>query len=144
MRVTSIIGKKGHRKIEIIPIAIGLVYIWFGALKFFPGLSPAENLAIGTIHELTFHVFSDQLALILLAIWEVSIGIFLLTNLFKKPALYLALLHILLTFTPFVFFPDLVFTEAPFGLTLVGQYIVKNLIILGILVVLIKQGKIHQ
>ncbi len=144
MKVTAILGKISRRKVAIMPIAIGLVYIWFGALKFFPGLSPAENLAIGTIHELTFHIFSDQVALILLAFWEVSIGVFLLTNLFKKTALYLALLHIVLTFTPFVFFPELVFTKAPFGLTLVGQYIVKNLIILGILVVLIKQGKIRQ
>ncbi len=144
MKVTAILGKISQRKVAIMPIAIGLVYIWFGALKFFPGLSPAENLAIGTIHELTFHIFSDQVALILLAFWEVSIGVFLLTNLFKKTALYLALLHIVLTFTPFVFFPELVFTKAPFGLTLVGQYIVKNLIILGILVVLIKQGKIRQ
>lgn len=143
MRTTAIINKISQRKIALLPILIGLVYIWFGALKFFPGLSPAENLAIATIHELTFHVFSDQLALVLLAIWEVSIGVFLLTNMLKKAALYLALLHILLTFTPFLFFPELVFTKAPFGLTLIGQYIVKNLIILGILVVLIKQRKIH-
>ncbi|MCX2720117.1 doxx family protein [Lentiprolixibacter aurantiacus] len=144
MKATAFIGKISQGKIAIMPMSIGLVYIWFGTLKFFPGLSPAENLATATIHKLTFHVFSDQLALILLAIWEVSIGVFLLTNLFKKTALYLALLHILLTFTPFVFFPELVFTKAPFGLTLVGQYIVKNLIILGILVVLIKQRKIRQ
>lgn len=144
MKVTAIKGKISQRRVAIMPIAIGLVYMWFGALKFFPGLSPAESLAINTIHELTFHIFSDQLALILLAIWEVTIGVLLLTNLFKKTALYLALFHILLTFTPFVFFPELVFTQAPFGLTLVGQYIVKNLIILGILVVLIKQGKIRQ
>ena len=117
--------------------------LWFGALKFFPGLSPAQSLAIGTIHELTFHVFSDTIALVLLALWEVAIGVFLLTNLFRKTTLYLALLHILLTFTPFLFFPELVFTQAPFGLTLLGQYIVKNLIILGILIVLIKQSKIR-
>lgn len=144
MKATAIKGKISRGRVAIMPIAIGLVYMWFGALKFFPGLSPAENLAINTIHELTFHIFSDQLALILLAIWEVTIGVLLLTNLFRKTALYLALFHILLTFTPFVFFPERVFTQAPFGLTLVGQYIVKNLIILGILVVLIKQGKIRQ
>ena len=144
MRATAIMGKINHRKIAIIPIAIGLVYLWFGALKFFPGVSPAENLAIGTIHELTFHIFSDQLALLLLALWEVAIGVLLLTGLLRRTALYLALIHILLTFTPFVLLPEQVFTQAPFGLTLVGQYIVKNLIILGIIVVLIKQVKIPQ
>ena len=143
MKVASIFGRESQPKIAIIPLAIGLVYVWFGALKFLPGLSPAENLAVSTIHELSLHLFSDQLALILLAIWEVSIGVLLIFNLYKRAALYLALLHIVLTFTPFIFFPELVFTQAPFGLTLVGQYIVKNLIILGVLVVLIKHGKIH-
>lgn len=141
MKTTTILRSPDFRLSRIITIAIGLVYLWFGALKFFPGVSPAEDLALETIHSLTFHLFSDRLALLLLAIWEVSVGVFLITHLFRKITLYIALVHMLLTFTPFVFFPELVFTSAPFGLTLVGQYIVKNLIILGILIVLIREGK---
>jgi len=141
MKAKAIISKERLSDRGIISIAIGLVYLWFGTLKFFPGVSPAEGLAVDTIHALTFDVFSDPLALLLLAFWEVSVGLFLMVNVFRKVTLYVALLHILLTFTPFIFFPELVFTQAPFGLTLVGQYIMKNLIILGILVVLIKQLK---
>ena len=141
MKVKALLRKERLSDRRIISIAIGLVYLWFGTLKFFPGVSPAEGLATETIHALTFEVFSDRAALILLAFWEVSVGLFLMVNVFRKVTLYVALLHILLTFTPFIFFPNLVFTQAPFGLTLVGQYIVKNLIILGILLVLIKQLK---
>ncbi len=55
----------------------------------------------------------------------------------------MALIHILLTFSPFVFFSELLWTDAPFGLTLLGQYIIKNIIILGVLVVMLlnKKGK---
>lgn len=126
---------------QIISISIAIVYLWFGALKFFSGLSPAEQLAQKTISELTFNLIPPDIAILLLAIWEVAIGILLIANLFKRTVLFLALVHILLTFTPFIFFPDLVFTEAPFGLTLLGQYIIKNLIILGVLVVLISRRK---
>ena len=42
----------------------------------------------------------------------------------------------LLTFTPLYFFPDLIFNESILSLTLLGQYIIKNLIILGALGVL--------
>ena len=141
MKTTTILRSPDLRLSRVITIAIGLVYLWFGALKFFPGVSPAEDLALETIHALTFDLFADRLALLLLAIWEVTVGVFLITHLFRKITLYIAVAHMLLTFTPFVFFPDLVFTSAPFGLTLVGQYIVKNLIILGILIVLIREGK---
>ncbi len=143
MKAKAIFRKESISDQGIVSIAIGLVYLWFGTLKFFPGVSPAEGLALDTVHALTFEVFSDRLAIVLLAIWEVSVGLLLIVNLFRRATLYVALLHILLTFTPFIFFPDLIFSQAPFGLTLVGQYIVKNLIILGILVVLIKRLKDH-
>ncbi len=143
MKAKAIFRKESISDQGIISIAIGLVYLWFGTLKFFPGVSAAEGLALDTVHALTFEVFSDRLAIVLLAIWEVSVGLLLIVNLFRRATLYVALLHILLTFTPFIFFPDLIFSQAPFGLTLVGQYIVKNLIILGILVVLIKRLKDH-
>ena len=38
---------------SLLRITVGIVYLWFGALKFFQGLSPAEQLAMQTIHELT-------------------------------------------------------------------------------------------
>ncbi len=126
---------------QIVSISIAIIYLWFGALKFFSGLSPAEQLAQNTISELTFNLIPADIAILLLAFWEVAIRVLLIGNLFKRTVLFLALLHILLTFTPFIFFPDLVFTEVPFGLTLLGQYIIKNLIILGVLLVLIGRRK---
>ena len=118
---------------------MGVVYLWFGILKFFPGLSPAEELAGTTIESLTLGTLDPAMGVFLLAIWEVGIGLLLLTGTFQKWALWAALVHICCTFTPLLFFPDLCFTQVPFGLTLVGQYIFKNLVFLGVMVILIKR-----
>ena len=125
----------------MIPVSVGIVYLWFGTLKFFSGVSPAETLAQQTIQKLTFNLIDPSVSIILLALWETTIGILLLLTIWRRTALLLALLHIILTFTPFLFFPELVFTNMPFGLTLLGQYIIKNVIILGVLLVLLKKGE---
>ena len=128
------------KKINLISVTIGIVYLWFGLLKFFAGVSPAEDLAKATIDRLTFGFLAPELSILLLAIWETVIGLLLIGHLFEKFALKLALVHIILTFLPFLFFPDLVFSQAPFSLTLLGQYIIKNVIILGALIVLLKES----
>jgi len=128
------------KKINLISVTIGIVYLWFGLLKFFAGVSPAEDLAKATIDRLTFGFLAPELSILLLAIWETIIGVLLIGNFFQKFALKLALIHIILTFLPFLYFPDLVFSATPFGLSLLGQYIVKNVIILGVLIVLLKEA----
>ena len=131
--------KTNHKWISI---AIGVVYLWFGALKFVPNLSPAEGLAKNTIHHLTFGLLADEVSIILLAIWEVGLGILLISQLFKRTAVIIAIVHMVLTFTPFLFFPDEVFTSGPFALTLVGQYIVKNIVILAALLSIYEGKKV--
>ncbi len=126
-------------RVSFVSAALGVVYLWFGILKFFPGLSPAEELAGTTIERLTLGILDPAMGVFLLAIWEVGIGLLLLTGAFRKWALWAALVHICCTFTPLLFFPDLCFTQVPFGLTLVGQYIFKNLVFLGVMVILIKR-----
>lgn len=114
-------------------ISLGIVYLWFGMLKFFPGISPAEALAKKTLTMLTFGLVSTNITYFILALWEVTIGIFLLFNLRIKVVMYLALLHILFTFTPLFLLPAMSFNERVYSLTLVGQYIIKNLIIFSAL-----------
>jgi hypothetical protein len=79
---------------------------------------------------------------VLLAIWETGIGLCLVINRFHKIAIPLAMVHILLTFTPMLFFPESVFDGGPFYLSLLGQYIVKNFIIVSVLVFLWKEYRI--
>ena len=62
---------------NLLALSIGLTYLWFGLLKFFPGLSPAEDLAQNTIDTLSFGLIPAELSLIFLAIWETAIGLLL-------------------------------------------------------------------
>lgn len=110
-------------------LSIGIIFIWFGLLKFFPGYSPAEDLAINTINRLTSNLIPEPININLLAIWECGVGLLLIFGLWRKYILGLLLLHMICTFTPLFFFPELSFKTIPYGFTLVGQYIMKNIII---------------
>jgi uncharacterized membrane protein YphA (DoxX/SURF4 family) len=111
--------------------ALGIVFLWFGALKLVPGLSPAQDLATRTIDVLTFGVVSPAVSLPVLAGWEVLIGLGLLTGRFLRVTLLLLAVQMLGTLTPLVLFPAETFSVFPIAPTLEGQYIIKNLVLVG-------------
>lgn len=121
---------------KILSISIGIIYVWFGLLKFFPGLSPADMLAKQTISLLTLNLIPENVGIIMLAIIEVAIGVCLIINVQLKKVIVAALIHLVLTFIPVIFFPEISFSEAPFSLTLVGQYIIKNIVIISALLMI--------
>ena len=128
-------------KLKLLAISIGLIYVWFGALKFFPNLSPAETLATETIDAMTFHLLPQGMGYITLAFLEVGIGLGLIVGLRQRVFVIAALVHMVCTFVPLFAFPDLSFKEAPYGFTIVGQYIMKNLIIIVALLILLPPRK---
>ena len=119
-----------RNKLLLVRWSLAVSYLWFGMLKFFPGMSPAEELAQATIRALSFGLIPDELSIVLLAIWEVGIGLALVSGWFLRFIAQAGIVHLILTFTPLFFFPELSFTQVPFGFTIVGQYIVKNLVFL--------------
>jgi len=132
----SALDKTVERWLIILRVSIGIIYVWFGALKFFPGVSPAEELAKETIHQLTFRLINPELSLLLLALWETGIGVLLISGLYSKVVIRIVLVHMLCTFIPLFLLPGISFTSAPFALTLVGQYIIKNIVIISALFVI--------
>jgi uncharacterized membrane protein YkgB len=112
--------------ITLLRISIGIVFFWFGALKLFPELSPAENLIRESITFLPMNVF-----LPFLAVWEMAIGLGFITGRFMRLTILLLFLQMPGTISPVFLRPDLVWHVFPFGLTLEGQYIVKNLVIIS-------------
>ena len=117
--------------IDFLRISIGIIFLWFGVLKYFEGLSPAEDIAVSTIRELSFGLLPDRIILVGLATWETLIGIGLLTNIFLRETLLLLYLQMIGTFAPLVLFPAEIFHLFPYSLTLEGQYIVKNLVVIS-------------
>ncbi|TVR81202.1 MAG: DoxX family protein [Chitinophagaceae bacterium] len=111
-------------------ISMGVVFLWFGFLKFFPGVSPAEELAIHTTEILSFGLLDDRTAVFVIALWESIIGIGLIFRLFMRFTILLLFLQMIGACAPLVIFPDQVFTQFPYAPTLEGQYIIKNIVII--------------
>ena len=106
--------------------SIGIIFIWFGILKPF-GVSPAQNLVANTVYW-----FDNKLAFVkFLGWWEVAIGLTMCYKPMIRLSIFLLFVQMPGTFLPLILLPDICFTDFPFGLTLEGQYIVKNLIIIS-------------
>ncbi len=119
------------RGIAILRISLGIVFFWFGFLKFFPGLSPAQDLAIRTIDILSFGLIPASVSIYMLATWESVIGIGLIVGRYMRVILFLLWLQMLGTITPVFLFPEEVFTRIPYAPTLEGQYIIKNIVLVS-------------
>jgi hypothetical protein len=89
-------------------------------------VSPAAELVKNTVY-----FFPPDVFVPVLGAWEVLIGLGLAVRRLIRAALLLLALQMPGTFLPLVLLPQVCFTEFPWGLTLEGQYIVKNLILIS-------------
>ena len=128
---TAITDWMAAHGIKLLRISLGVVFLWFGVLKFFPGLSPATTLAGRTIEAITFGTVGAGAGVMILAAWETLIGLGLVTGFAMRATLALLFVQMLGTLTPIFFFPSEVFTRAPYAPTLEGQYIIKNLVLIS-------------
>lgn len=117
--------------IVFLRISLGIVFVWFGVLKLFPGLSPAQDLAANTISVLSFGIVPARISLPVLAIWECLIGLGFLVGKFTRLTLALLVLQMAGALTPLVLFPGQTFTWFPIAPTLEGQYIMKNAVLIS-------------
>lgn len=127
-RVTHWMARYG---LTMMRVALGIIFFWFGALKLAPGLSPAEELVRSTIFFIDPNFFQP-----VLAVWEMAIGLGLMTGLFMRVTLLLLFLQMPGTMLPIFITPAAVFTHFPFALTIEGQYIIKNLALITAAIVL--------
>ncbi len=111
--------------IPVLRVAVAVVFVWFGALKLF-GASPAAELVAATVYVVPPAVFVP-----VLGVWEILIGLCLLYRPLIRLGILLLFLQLPGTFLPLVVLPGVVYTAFPYGLTVEGQYIVKNLVIIG-------------
>ena len=110
---------------QLLVYSFALIYIWFGALKVF-GVSPVDTFVDESIGWLAFDQFSLLIGLI-----EVVIGVLFLFPRTLKIALILFFLKVPGTFLPLITTPEACFSLFPIVLTIQGQYIFKNLILIG-------------
>lgn len=113
----------------LLRVSLGVVFVWFGALKPF-GLSPADELVTKTLPWIP-----AKFLIPFLGLWEVAIGAGLIYRPLLRVALLLLFLHLPGTVLPLIVLRDVCFTHFPYALTLEGQYIIKNLILVSAAIV---------
>lgn len=119
-------------------LGLGVVFIWFGLLKPL-GLSPAAELVARTVY---WGVDPDWFVPAL-GWWEVAIGLCLigpgrrlgLGRWMTRAGILLLFLQMPGTFLPLVLLPEVTW-QRPGVPTLEGQYIIKNLVIIGAALIL--------
>lgn len=126
--------------IAALRISIGIIYLWFGVPKFFPGVSPAEELASKTVEKLTLGIIEGTLASVLTGALETVIGLLLISGKLQPVTSIALLAHMTGTFTPLFIFPKQTWESFCIG-TLEGQYILKNLVIVAAAFVVIGYSK---
>jgi uncharacterized membrane protein YphA (DoxX/SURF4 family) len=126
--ITQWMAKHG---VTLLRWSIGVIFVWFGALKLVPGLSPADEIATKTAMALTFNLFSEDFVRTALAVLEIAIGLGLLLGRFLRLTLLLLFAQMAGTLTPLFLFPERIWSDFPFVLTLEGQYILKNAVLIS-------------
>jgi len=116
-------------------LSLAIVFLWFGALKFFPQASPAEDIAVDTVGFLTFGLLSPKMSLVLLGALECGIGLGMLFHKMSRIAVPLLYFQMACTLLPLVAFPEKTW-DGFLAPTLLGQYILKNVVIIACAIVL--------
>jgi uncharacterized membrane protein YkgB len=112
--------------IPVLRVALGLVFIWFGALKAV-GVSPVATLIQETFSFLPIHPF-----LLILGAWEMVVGIGIILKRALRCVLILLSIHLAGTFLALWFNPQHFFVQGfPLFLTAEGEFVVKNLVLMA-------------
>jgi putative oxidoreductase len=110
----------------ILRLALGLVFLWFGALKV-AGKSPVEDLVADTLFWLPRDV-----ALYGIGSLEIVIGLCLLLSIAMRVVLLLFFLQMAGTFLVLLTQPERAFQDGnPLLLTTDGEFVIKNLVLIG-------------
>lgn len=122
------VGLLSRHSIDILRVSVGLIFLGFGVLKFFPGVSPAEELAVRTLDTMSFGIVSGQAALLLTAAVETFIGLTMITGKLLRAGLVVQAGAMVGILSPLVLFFGDLFPGAP---TLEAQYVLKDIVLVA-------------
>jgi uncharacterized membrane protein YphA (DoxX/SURF4 family) len=116
-------------------ISMGAVVLGFGILKYFPGVSPAQDLVLATTHMLSFGlvptVVPSGVAMTLVATLECAIGVLLLSGWWPRLAMLLLTTWLAGILSPVLLLPGRIFAGPHHMPTLEGQYVLKDIILVA-------------
>jgi putative oxidoreductase len=114
--------------IAILRVSLGLVFLMFGILKFIPGASPAEELAVRTVQTLSLGTLPAQAVVLLTAVIETFIGLTLVSGKLLRTGLAVMAMALVGIMSPLVLFAADLFPGAP---TLEAQYVLKDIVLVA-------------
>lgn len=126
-----VIGSRwlADHSIDVLRISLGLVFLGFGILKFFPGVSPAEDLVSATVERLTFGLVDGRLANVTTAVIECAMALTLITGRWLKVGLVVFAGALAAIMSPLVLFFGELFPAG--GPTLEAQYVLKDVVFIA-------------
>ena len=116
--------------ISALRISMGAVILGFGFLKYFPGVSPAQDIVLDVTRVLTFGLVPGGVAMVLLATVECAIGLLLITGRWLRLTSYLLGVWVLGILSPILLLTAQLFSGPYHMPTLEGQYVLKDVILL--------------
>ncbi|WP_196809083.1 hypothetical protein [Conexibacter woesei] len=119
-----------RHSVTALRIAVGAVFLGFGVLKYFPGVSPAQDLTEATTHILFLGLVPGDVAIVVVATMECFIGICLLANRGMRAAVWVLAGEFVGILSPLVLLPGRLFAGPHHAPTLEGQYVLKDLILI--------------
>ncbi|CAN5563146.1 hypothetical protein BH20ACT19_BH20ACT19_00420 [soil metagenome] len=122
-----------RHSVSALRISVGLVFLAFGVLKYFPGVSPAEQLATDTTHVLFLGLVSPEIAILVVAAMECFIGICFLigTGAVMRVAIWVLAAQFVGILSPLLIEPQRLFAGPHGAPTLEGQYVLKDIILVA-------------
>jgi putative oxidoreductase len=116
----------GRASPMLLRISLGIVFVWFGALKV-AGVSAVGGLVAATVPFLDSAWFVPVLGVV-----EIVIGVAFGTGRLLRVVLPVFAVHMAGTFLVFIALPEVAFQGAnPLVLTAAGEFVVKNLVLLA-------------
>lgn len=134
----AVIDAAERYAIQVSRAAFFVIFFWFGLLKVL-GASPAIPL-VDDLLAVTFPFIAPATFNVLFGLFEMLIGALFLFPRADRVVMPLFLLHMVTTFAPLVLLPAASWT-APFVPTLVGQYILKNFVLLALAAAVVSRMK---
>lgn len=122
--------------LTVLRVSLGFVFLAFGVLKFFPGVSPAQELATSTTTVLTFGLVPAGVSLVMVALLECAIGVGLIQGRYMRLVLLLLAFQMLGAMSPLLLFAGDLFSGLYHAPTLEAQYIVKDVVLVSVGMVL--------
>ncbi len=117
--------------ISVLRMTVGAIFLGFGVLKYFPGVSPAQDLTEATTHILFFGLVPGSVAILVIATLECSIGVCMLAGRWMRLAIYLLAGEFLGILAPLALLPGRLFSGPHHAPTLEGQYVLKDVILVA-------------